>query len=136
MGLSRMLVGERPFSDLAALAESGNRAKLDLQVRDIYASEPPISGDYTASNFGKATTADVKKEDVTASLFGLIAETTMLLGVQSAKAGGEVDIVYTGGMTAHPYMEKSLKAATEAFGCKAHFLANGQFCGAMGALIY
>lgn len=136
MGLSTMLVGERPFSDLAALAESGERAKLDLQVRDIYASEPPIPGDFTASNFGKATTANVKQEDITASLFGLIAETTMLLGVQSAKAAGEVDIVYTGGLAAHPYMEKSLKAATEAFGCKAHFLTNGEYCGAMGALIY
>lgn len=136
MGLSTMLIGERPFSDLAAFAERGDRSALDLQVRDIYASEPPTSGDFTASNFGKATTADVKKENVTASLFGLIAETTMLLGVQSAKAAGVVDIVYTGGMTVHPYMKKSLKAATEAFGCKAHFLTNGEYCGAMGALIY
>jgi len=137
MGLSAILVGKQSFSELAALAEKGDRSITDLQVRDIYEpNEPPIPGHFTASNFGKAMDAEFKQEDIIASLFGLIAESTMLLSVQSAKAEGGTDIVYTGGMTANPYTAKCLKEATEAFGCNAHFLTNGEYCGALGALTY
>lgn len=137
MGLSAMLIGKRPFSELAALAEKGERSKVDLQVRDIYEpNEPPIPGHFTASNFGKAEDADFNHEDIIASLFGLIAESIMLLGVQSAKTEGVLDIVFTGGLAVPPYMKKCLKEASEAFGCNAHFLTNGEYCGALGALNY
>jgi len=56
-GLGALLLGNRSFAEIAALAQRGDRSSVDLYISDIYPQFPP---GYTAANFGRAarTAAD------------------------------------------------------------------------------
>lgn len=139
LGLAYLLFGIDNFKDIVSLAEKGNRSEMDLQVKDIYEPlEPPIPGHFTASNFGKAAgLRSAKKEDVMASLTGMIAENVMLMAVQAAGIHQVKDIVYIGGAVAgNQPLQHMLLEATEAFGCQPVFLEKGEYSGAVGALLY
>jgi type II pantothenate kinase len=54
LGLSALLTGIADFSEIVSRARQGSRETIDLKVSHIYeGAEPPISGDLTASNFGR-----------------------------------------------------------------------------------
>jgi len=50
-GLGALLLGNRSFAEIAALAQRGDRSSVDLYISDIYPQFPP---GYTAANFGRA----------------------------------------------------------------------------------
>jgi len=49
-GLGALLLGNRNFAEIAALAQRGDRSSVDLYISDIYPQFPP---GYTAANFGR-----------------------------------------------------------------------------------
>jgi type II pantothenate kinase len=138
MGLAKLLTATKEFQQIVSLAQKGDRSKIDLQVKDIYEPlEPPIPGHFTASNFGKGIIdKSAAKEDILASLTGMIAETSMLIAVQAAGMYNVQEIVYIGGTLAgNSLLKNYLKEATTAFNCKPNFLEKGEFSGAIGALL-
>ncbi|WP_180955348.1 type II pantothenate kinase [Peribacillus deserti] len=137
MGLASILAGEKDFNEICRLAEAGDRSRVDLQVKDIYEpSEPPIPGHFTASNFGKAMQGDMKKEDILAALAGMITETVALLSTHNAGVKGVKDIMYIGNtLNGSRLFKEFLKQTTETFGFSYHELENGEFSGAIGALL-
>jgi type II pantothenate kinase len=54
LGLSALLTGVADYSDIVRRSQQGSRDAIDLKVSHIYeGAEPPISGELTASNFGR-----------------------------------------------------------------------------------
>jgi type II pantothenate kinase len=54
LGLSALLTGIADYSEIVSRSRQGSRETIDLKVSHIYeGAEPPISGDLTASNFGR-----------------------------------------------------------------------------------
>lgn len=138
MGLGALLLGRRDFAELAALARRGDRRRVDLLVSDIYRpGEIPLTGDLTASSFGKLgrDAAEAAPEDVAHAVMGLVGENVALVcgGLGIAH---QVRRVVFGGSTlrGNPALRDILDAITTAMGREATFLEDGEFAGAVGAL--
>ncbi|MFD2615592.1 hypothetical protein [Paenibacillus gansuensis] len=86
MGLSQLLTGLTEYEAIVSLATKGLRDRIDLKVSHIYeGAEPPIPRDLTASNFGNIlsliSTDQLTKEELLASVFGLVGETVATVSV-------------------------------------------------------
>jgi type II pantothenate kinase len=141
VGLGALLLGTRSFAELVALAAKGDRRRVDLLVSDIYRpGEIPLAGDLTAANFGKADRRlgedAPDRADVAHALMGLVAENVALIcaGVGAAL---QVRTVVFGGSTlrANAPLVEILAQITGFTGTHPTFLAEGEFAGALGALL-
>jgi type II pantothenate kinase len=141
VGLGALLLGARRFEELTELAAKGDRRRVDLLVSDIYRpGEIALSGDLTAANFGKAALRPVADEparaDLAHALMGLVAENVALicaglgaaLGVRRAVFGGST-------LRGNPPLVGILDQITGFTGTRAVFLRDGEFAGALGALL-
>lgn len=137
MGLGRLLQGPTGFSDLVKMAQKGDRAKVDLLVRDIYdQGEPPIPGHLTASNFAKAAAYESSCADQLASVMNLISETVTLLSMQTAAIHKTSHVIYFGSTLAgNSLLQESLNAYSKMSGFESFILPDGEFSGAIGAKI-
>jgi type II pantothenate kinase len=140
IGLGALLLGTRCFGELVELAEKGDRRRVDLLVSDIYRpGEIPLAGDLTAANFGKAgggSTSEPARADVAHALMGLVAENVALI-CAGLGAALQVRTVVFGGSTLRenrPLVE-ILGQITGFTGTHPTFLHDGEFAGALGALL-
>lgn len=136
MGLGDLLTGEKEFSQLTKLASEGEKGKVDLLVKDIYQSEEsPIDGSLTAANFAKGSQSDPSLADRMASLTNMLAETIVLLSLQSAAIHHVKEIVYIGStINGNPSLKTSLDTYTKMLGLSPVFLDKGEYSGAYGAM--
>src|SRR5699024_2255550 len=78
LGLAYLTTGMKDYEEIVEAASDGDREKVDLKVKDIFeGAVPPISGDLTASNFGKTefmTKESPSHPDTLAAIIGLIGE--------------------------------------------------------------
>jgi type II pantothenate kinase len=138
MGLGKLLSSKSEYSQLAEQAKEGDRATIDLLVKDIYhPGEPPIEGTLTASNFAKAEKLAAHSEsDMMAALVNMIAETIVLLSNQTATYYQTKVIVYIGStLIENPALQVGLERFSTLVGLTPHFLPDGEYCGALGSLI-
>lgn len=140
IGLSALMTGISNFSDITTLAAQGNREDIDLLVKDIYQGmDTPISGDLTASNFGKVgITAPVKhqNEDILATIQGLVGEVITTLSIQIAEEKQAQNIVYIGStLTNNEHLKKVIANYTILKKRTPIFLKDCGFAGAVGALL-
>ncbi len=138
MGLGSLITGKSTFQELITLAEEGNHENSDLLVRDIYApNKPPIFGDLTAANFGKAnnnTTAT--KADHMAALIQLIGEITISLTSQVAFQKNIDTIVFIGStLNGNAPLKNVLSSFQDKLSYEPVFLDKGAYTGAIGALL-
>lgn len=138
MGMGKLMADSSDFANLVRLSASGQRGNVDLLVKDIYhPEEPPIPGDLTASNFAKTEAINSSSPaDKMASFMNLMAETIALLTVQTAALHGIKKVIFIGSTLAG---NKPLQDNLD-FYCKMSeldpiFLQNGEFSGAIGAII-
>lgn len=140
IGLSHLLTGLTDFEEIVRLAGNGSRERIDLKVKHIYeGKEPPISGELTASNFGKdlfSISGELSKEELLATVIGLVGETVSTISVQAARQCRSSTIIYIGSS----FIDNSLlKEVVESYtilrGSTPLFLENGEFSGAVGAMI-
>ncbi|HET7657134.1 MAG TPA: type II pantothenate kinase [Bacillales bacterium] len=135
MGLSALLCGIDEYDKIVRLAKEGNRGTVDLKVRHIYeGSVPPISGDLTASNFGRVS-AEREVGDVLAAVIGLVGETVATVSVFAAEQCRTSSIVFIG----TSFVENGpLQAVVKSYAAMKEadpvFVKNGEFSGALGAL--
>jgi len=133
LGLARLLVGTGSFAELAALAERGDRSRVDLTVGDIY-PEGGIALDprLTASSFAKVASRD--PADLAQALVGLLAENVGISVAALARARG-IDTLVVGGsaVSGSPLLGEVLRAAARVGGADAWLLPEGAYCGAVGA---
>lgn len=138
IGLSGLLSGIRDYAAIVQTAQSGERSMVEIKVSDIYEdSEPPIPGDLTASNFGKATRpATYSNADLLASVLAMIGETVSSLSVMAAGQSGVTSIVYIGStFLNNPFLQNTVGRYTKLRGCLPYFPLNGEYSGAVGACL-
>ncbi|MFD2443745.1 type II pantothenate kinase [Bacillus sp. CGMCC 1.16607] len=137
MGLGELLTGESGFSNLVHMSLNGNKGKVDLTVSDIYMGEDtPVAGNLTASNFAKGRTDEQSSQDLMASVTNMIAETIVLLTLQATSIYQTQDVVYMGSTLAgNEPLKKVLESYKGMLGLNTRFLKNGEYSGAMGAML-
>jgi len=138
MGLGALLSGKTEYSQLVEEAKVGNRGNVDLLVKDIYhPAQPPIEGNLTASNFAKVATGIAHTEsDKLAALVNMIAETIVLLSIQAAELSQSTGVVYIGStLIGNSKLRTILEEFSTKVGLAPYFLADGEYCGAIGSLI-
>lgn len=140
MGLGAALTKAGDFAALVALAEEGDRRRIDLLVSDIYRDGVgPLPGDLTASSFAKladpAERASAAAPDLAHAVVGLVGENVGLLCCTLAMVVGVKRIVFAGTtLRANPALAAVLTRVSTRLGCEAVFLRDGEFSGAVGAL--
>ena len=141
VGLGAALLDRSDFSEIAALAERGDRKRVDLLVSDIYRpGEIPLLGELTAASFGKLARlgggqATPAPEDLAHAVMGLVGENVALI-CAGLGAAHQVDRVVFGGSTlrSNRTLREVVQLITAALGHETIFLPDGEFAGALGAL--
>lgn len=140
LGLAYLTTGMKDYEKIVGSAGNGDRDKVDLKVKDIFeGSMPPISGDLTASNFGK--TEFMMKDspshpDTLASIIGLIGEVIVTISSQMAAHYHADSIVYVGSsFRSNSIMREIIETYAWMIGKKPVFLRHGEYSGAVGALL-
>ncbi len=141
VGLGAALLGCDDFVQIAALAERGSRKNVDLLVSDIYRpGEIALAGEITAASFGKlARLPDgvvPDREDVAHALMGLVGENVALICAGLAAVHQVRQVVFGGAtLRKNPSLVSILQVITTALGREVTFLPDGEFAGALGALL-
>ncbi|WP_010274597.1 type II pantothenate kinase [Paenibacillus senegalensis] len=140
LGLAALLTGVTDYEQMVRLAEEGQRDHVDLKVKHIYeGAEPPIPGNLTASNFGHVRgrgASFFEKADLLASAIGLVGETVATTSVLAAGQCGVANVVYIGSsFVDNEPLRKAVEGYTILRGASPVFLSNGEFSGAIGALL-
>jgi type II pantothenate kinase len=139
VGLGAALCGVRDFDAIAALAARGDRRRVDLLIRDIYPEgDFLLPGDVNAASFAKLALPDggaPDAADLAHGIMGLVGENVGLICAGLA-ARLEVELIAFGGSTLrdNPALTAILGGVCAVLRRKPHFLADGQFTGAVGAL--
>jgi type II pantothenate kinase len=140
LGLSNLLTGIVDFNEIVELSSRGSRAEVDILVSDIYfGNKTPIDGGLTASNFGDAglhTAVLRSKEDLTASIQGLVGEVISTLSIQTAMSENIEHIIYIGStLSENVPLQTIIGNYTSRKNRTPIFLADNGFSGAIGALL-
>jgi type II pantothenate kinase len=141
LGLATRLVGTGEFARVTALAREGTRQPVDLLVSDLYeAGGIPLAADLTASSFGKLARpergAAPSDADLACALVGLVGENVALVCAGLAAAANVTRIVFGGStLRENPTLVETLGVITRALGREPVFLRQGEFAGALGALL-
>jgi type II pantothenate kinase len=134
LGLAKLVLGVDRFDTLIALAERGDRRRVDLMVSEVYRGMPAaVARNLTASNFAKLDST--QPEDVAHALMGLVGETVVLVALGLARNAG-VDTVVCCGTTleGNAPLHDVIAEISTFFGLRPLFLARGAYCGAVGAM--
>jgi type II pantothenate kinase len=141
VGLSFLLTGIKEYEEIVNMSLNGNRNLIDLKVSDIYtASEPPISGDLTASNFGNINNLinaeNMNSNDLIASITGMIGESVTTISCQAANRFGTSSIIYIGStFLSNSLFKETINDYTLLRGEQPFFIKDGEYSGAIGALL-
>ncbi|SEP64392.1 pantothenate kinase [Virgibacillus subterraneus] len=140
MGLAYLLTGVEDYARMVQLASNGDRGNTDLKVKDIFEGAlPPISGDLTASNFGKRESMIAQypsASDILAAIIGMIGEVIVTVSSQMAVQYNVDSIVYIGSsFRSNPLLREIIDDYTRIAGKEPVFLKDGEYSGAVGALL-
>ena len=138
LGLGSGLIGTSSFDELVALAQRGDRRRVDLLVSEI--GDVPLPGDVTASCFAKLArpqdAAPHDAGDLAHAVMGLVGENVALICNALAAVNGVKRIVYAGStLRDNPTLVEILRGLTAILGHEPVILPNGEFAGALGALL-
>jgi type II pantothenate kinase len=134
-GLGALLTGEDDYAKIVGKAALGDRSGVDILVRDIYGGDlPGLSGDVTASNFGKATSR--KPEDLGRALLQMVGEVLAVISSLAANNVGAQEILYIGAsLRDNPVLMEVLESITRFMGQRPRFVQHSEYAGAIGALL-
>jgi type II pantothenate kinase len=145
VGLGAALLATESFTELAELARSGDRRSIDLMVSDIYRpGEIALAGDLTAANLGKLAQRHSEpvgqdsryREDLAHGLMALIGENVALVCAGFGAALQVRHLVFGGStLRDNPALTEIVGTIAQATGSQVQFLTNGEFAGALGALL-
>ncbi|HSO59036.1 MAG TPA: type II pantothenate kinase [Paenisporosarcina sp.] len=140
LGMSALMTGIHQFDEIVKFSAAGSRSEVDMLVSDIYfGNKTPIDGGLTASNFGDAGLRpfmERSKEDVLATVQGLVGEVISTLSIQCAFAEEVEHIVYIGSTLAHNEpLQMIIGNYTKRKNRTPIFLRDNGYSGAIGALL-
>jgi type II pantothenate kinase len=140
LGLGGLLLGSSDFDEVVALAARGDRRRVDLLVGDIYGDAPlPLPAEINASSFAKlarpGARAEVEPADLAGALMGLVGESVAGLCAATARATAAERIVFGGATLRRNAPLREILGRLALLGRPVVFLEEGEFSGAMGALL-
>ena len=140
LGMSALMTGIHQFDKIVELSALGSRSEVDMLVSDIYfGNKTPIDGGLTASNFGDAGLRPLierSKEDVLATVQGMVGEVISTLSIQCAFTEDVEHIVYIGSTLAqNEPLQKIIGDYTKRKNRTPIFLRDNGYSGAIGALL-
>ncbi|NWK83314.1 type II pantothenate kinase [Staphylococcus sp. GSSP0090] len=138
-GLGYLLTGIRDYKQLTDTAQNGNRDIVDLKVKHIYKdSEPPLSGDLTAANFGNVLhnlDKSFTDADKLASTIAVVGEVITTMSITVAREHNTKNVAYIGSSFHNNDLLKDVvKDYTILRGCKPYYIEHGAFSGALGSI--
>ncbi|MBO3066285.1 type II pantothenate kinase [Staphylococcus shinii] len=138
-GLGYLLTGIKDYKKLTDTAQNGNRDIIDLKVKHIYKdSEPPISGDLTAANFGNVLhnlDTNFTDSDKLASVIGVVGEVITTMSITVAREHSTENVAYIGSsFHNNELLKEVVKDYTVLRGFKPYYIEHGAFSGALGAI--
>ncbi|WP_367121636.1 type II pantothenate kinase [Staphylococcus capitis] len=138
-GLGYLLSNITDYTELTNLAQKGDRDSIDLKVKHIYKdSEPPISGDLTAANFGNVLhhlDNNFSSADKLSSVIGVVGEVITTMAITLAREYQTENVVYIGSsFNNNNLLREVIENYTVLRGFKPYYIENGAFSGALGAL--
>ncbi|PTI69803.1 type II pantothenate kinase [Staphylococcus succinus] len=138
-GLGYLLTGIKDYQKLTNTAQNGNREIIDLKVKHIYKdSEPPLSGDLTAANFGHVLhnlDHNFTDADKLASVIGVVGEVITTMSVTVAREHQTENVAYIGSsFHNNALLREVVEDYTVLRGCKPYYIEYGAFSGALGAI--
>lgn len=148
LGLGVALTGCESHAELCDLARQGERGNVDLLVSHIYQpGEIALPGDVTAACFGNlarwlshgqapASGDPSHREDLAASVMGMVGENVGLICCGYAVAAQTRRIVYGGAtLVDNPALLAILMGVSATMQCEPIALDRGGYAGAVGALV-
>jgi type II pantothenate kinase len=135
VGLGSLLTGQADYAEIIERAGRGDRSGVDVLVRDIYGGDlPGLSGDVTASNFGKVSSR--KPEDLGRALLQMVGEVLAVIASLAAKNVNAQEVVYIGAaLRENPVLMEVLESITRFMGQRPRFVRHSEYAGAIGALL-
>lgn len=138
-GLGYLLTGIDDYTQLTNLAQQGDREIIDLKVKHVYqGSEPPISGDLTAANFGHVlhhldkTFTDADK---LASVIGVVGEVVTTMAITLAREYQTKNVAYIGSsFNNNQLLREVVENYTVLRGFTPYYIEHGAFSGALGSI--
>lgn len=140
VGLGAAALGIADFEKLTALADRGDRRRVDLLMRDIDpGGEFPLPAELTASSLGKLARTDgadpPEPADLAHAFVGLVGEPIGMLAGTLASEHDAVRILFAGStLRGNPRLRELLALFGPVYGRQALFVEDGEFAGALGAL--
>ena len=136
-GLSQMLLGTSHIEQVVKMAQTGDIANINLQIKDICKNDLeglPLHA--TASLFGKVRQTKASDNDVAKGIIWMVLETIGSCAVLSQSAeGGLKDFVLIGNMTRLPQCRDIFPIMEDLYGVRFHIPAHAEFCTALGAAL-
>ena len=139
LGLADALLDSRDFGEIVRLAEQGDRGCVDLLVEDLYPEGAPgLPGSLNAASFGKlARGLPAQPADRAHALLGLLGENIGMLCAALATQHRVAHVVFGGGtLRDNTRLCDLLRAICLAEGHQPLLLQDGEFVGAVGALVH
>ncbi|MCJ1655887.1 type II pantothenate kinase [Staphylococcus sp. NRL 21/187] len=138
-GLGFLLTQISDYEQLTNLAQAGDRDTIDLKVKHIYKdTEPPISGELTAANFGNVLhnmDVDFTASNKLASVVGVVGEVITTMAITVAREYKTENVVYIGSsFNNNSLLREVIEDYTVLRGCNPFYIEHGAFSGALGAL--
>lgn len=136
-GLADRMLGIRSIQHVASLAEEGDLSNVDLRISDITESDiiPTLSGNATASNFGKLSDL-ASRSDIALGLINMVYETIAMLAIFSARMKGIKDIVLIGNLAVMPQAEGMFTNLSQMFGMNFVIPENAAYGTVIGSALY
>lgn len=137
VGLGKELLGISDIDKLLEIGSRGSSGVVDIAVSDIVGGNiGRVSGDATASNFGKlAGEVDFKKEDLAAGIINLIGQTIGASAAFAAKAEGADRVVLIGKLTRATAIVDVICGILHSFDIECAIPKNAPYAVAIGARI-
>lgn len=135
VGLCGKMCGATSFKTVTELAKTGKLGKVDLNIKDISATEiPTLPPDTTASNFGKMEDG-ATPADITLGILNMTFQTIGMLAVFACRNDRVKDVVLTGTLTQVPFAKKVFDALYKMHGVKFTIPQNALYATATGAAL-
>ncbi|MBO7190600.1 MAG: hypothetical protein J6V32_00595 [Elusimicrobiaceae bacterium] len=135
LGLCEKMCGATSFKTVAELAQSGELAKVDLNIQDISTAQiPTLPPETTASNFGKMEDG-ARAADIALGVLNMTFQTIGMMAVFACRQDRIKEVILTGTLTQVPFAHQVFEALHKMHGV--HFIIpeNAIYATATGAAL-
>jgi len=135
-GLALLLLKTRDFRKICELANHGNIANINLQIRDICKHDlEGLPLDATASLFGKIDNSNASEEDIALGLIYMVLQSIGSSAVLSTLNSNIKDFVLIGNLTKIPQCKDIFPFMERIYGVRFHIPQHAEFRTAIGAAL-